>query len=172
MAGVGEAVDEALMAYLKDVDEYQTSMAEVVAACKAGMLELARARKSMGFKGCAVSQLQYPSRMKASRKVVVKDENEGEGILANSDNDQFCDGKRIFVEAIESIPEQTEDEDPVFVDPIKWFGVLVPSSLRVSQKGFVRAVESAAAASAAYINMKRDYARFRHLLSSKKKITE
>ena len=39
---------------------------QIVSACKSGVFDLARARKSMGHSGCAVSQLQYPARMKAA----------------------------------------------------------------------------------------------------------
>eukprot|EP00960_Hanusia_phi_P032377 749821-Hanusia_phi.AAC.1 len=166
MAEAGVAVDQALMAYLKDVDEYQTSMAEVVAACKAGMFELARARKSMGFKGCAVSQLQYPSRMKATRKIEFQ-----EGDEEISETNAYGEGFVMFSRAVETVPEKSEEEEPVCTDPIKWFGILVPSSLRASQKNFIRAVEGAAAASAANMRMQKDYQRFRHLLSCNKKIT-
>ena len=60
------AIDEELRAFLRCVDNYQTANREVVSACKAGLFDMARARKSMGMGGCAVSQLQYPARMKAS----------------------------------------------------------------------------------------------------------
>ena len=60
------AIDEELRAFLRCVDNYQTATREVVSACKAGLFDMARARKSMGMGGCAVSQLQYPARMKAS----------------------------------------------------------------------------------------------------------
>jgi hypothetical protein len=38
-------VDDELRAYLRCVDEYQTSSAEIAAACKSGLFDIAQARK-------------------------------------------------------------------------------------------------------------------------------
>ena len=40
-------IDDELRAYLRCVDEYQASSAEIAAACKSGLFDIAQARKVM-----------------------------------------------------------------------------------------------------------------------------
>ena len=149
-----QKVDEALRAYLRCVDSYQTAQAEVEAACKAGVMDMSRARRSMGQSGRAVSQLQYPARIKSRVRVTVDENREG-GVI------------QIDRDPARSIEADADLEPVGGGDPIRWFGVLVPQHLRSSQKSFVRGLESAVLAANAAVEMQAHYARYQELLAQK-----
>ena len=127
---------------------------------KSGFLGLAQSRKSMGGPS-SVSHLQilsvesddFVARFKTAQEVqksdkgdldfnyfsledknvqdVVEDLDSKLGIQNRKNNDE---------ESIDKDVNPAEDKK-VGKDPIKWFGVLVPSMLRQTQKTFVRSLE-------------------------------
>ena len=120
-----ERIDEELRQFLKAVDEYQTASAEVAAACKSGCFDIARARKAMSAQGStsSISQLQYPAQISARVRLHVDTESPD------------------VLKASEPRPKSSECEAQASVDPIKWFGILVPQHLRNSQRTFSRGLE-------------------------------
>eukprot|EP00961_Rhodomonas_salina_P034343 462785-Rhodomonas_salina.2 len=128
-------IDNELRSFLKCVDDYQTAHAEVVAACRSGILDLARARKSMGNRGMGVTTLQYPARMTATQIIDIDPENESVMALRYRSNQE---GGYAGAKA-DSPP--SGDEKVIETDPIRWFGVLVPQQLRTSQTSFSRGLQ-------------------------------
>ena len=127
---------------------------------KSGFLGLAQSRKSMGGPS-SVSHLQIPS--EESDDFVARFKTAREGQKSDKGDLDFCyfslEDKNVqdVVEDLDSKlgiqnrknnDEESKDKDvnpavdkKVGKDPIKWFGVLVPSMLRQTQKTFVRSLE-------------------------------
>ncbi|XP_065909393.1 coiled-coil domain-containing protein 115-like [Dysidea avara] len=128
-------------------------------AVENGYLHMAKARYSMG--ASSVGKLQYDTIMSPSSLVDTVDNthecSDDSGgpvffvINTASDNDMSCDSgvtqlrRRVVDEKkVETVgPLQQEISKPHIPvkDPLKWFGLLVPPSLRTAQKNFIEAVD-------------------------------
>jgi len=136
---------------------------------KAGWLDLAEARKSLG--SMAVSRLQLPSEegereVEAVRRVVrdeCKQENgvryhhfnvtegivdevrldcEKEGLRQRKGDNSNTNEEKSGITVEEKDKEKKQvDKRSVSKDPLRWFGLMPPSSLRRAQASFVKAVE-------------------------------
>jgi hypothetical protein len=130
MPSLDSQIDQELRAFLAAVDEYQACTVELAASCKSGCFDIARARKAMSGQGSTVSQLQYPAVFTARV-----------GVQVDIDSDHVM--KLKSVEEIPKTDSKSSEEDtvPRSVDPLKWFGILVPEHLRNSQRTFSRGLE-------------------------------
>jgi hypothetical protein len=129
-ADLNVRIDEELRSFLSAVDEYQTCSAELAAACKSGCFDIARARKAMSCQGSTVTSLQYPALFAA--RVGVEVDTDADYIIKLKD----CEREN-------SARCNDSSEMPKSVDPLKWFGILVPEHLRNSQRTFSKGLEVA-----------------------------
>jgi len=158
---LSEQIDTELRAYLRSVDSYQVAQAEVEAACKAGLLDKSRARRTMGQSGRAVSQLQYPARITPRARISFDADRTDEGGVFQLQH-----------ESAQSKTSNDDTEHPGGGDPLRWFGVLVPQHLRATQKAFARGLESAVLAASAVVEMRQHYERYEALLAKKRAAAE
>ena len=127
---------------------------------KSGFLGLAQSRKSMGGPS-SVSHLQIPSeesddfvaRFKTAREVQKSDKGDLDFDYFSLEDKNVQDvvedlDSKLGIQNRKNNDEESKDKDvnpaedkKVGKDPIKWFGVLVPSMLRQTQKTFVRSLE-------------------------------
>ena len=127
---------------------------------KSGFLGLAQSRKSMGGPS-SVSHLQIPSeesddfvaRFKTTREGQKSDEGDLDFNYFSLEDKNVQDvvedlDSKLGIQNRKNNDEESKDKDvnpaedkKVGKDPIKWFGVLVPSMLRQTQKTFVRSLE-------------------------------
>ncbi len=130
MSSLESQIDQELRAFLAAVDEYQSCTVELASSCKSGCFDIARARKAMSCQGTTVSQLQYPAVFNARV-----------GVQVDTESDYVMKVKKI--EEIPHSDSKSSEEDTVIrsVDPLKWFGILVPEHLRNSQRTFSRGLE-------------------------------
>ncbi len=130
MVSIESQIDQELRAFLAAVDEYQACSVELAASCKSGCFDIARARKAMSCQGSTVSQLQYPAVF--THRVGVQVDIDSDYVMKLKDVDEIT----------KSDSKSSEDDTvPRSVDPLKWFGILVPEHLRNSQRTFSRGVE-------------------------------
>ena len=127
---------------------------------KSGFLGLAQSRKSMGGPS-SVSHLQIPSeesddfvaRFKTARASQKSDKGDSDFNYFSLEDKNVQDvvedlDSKLGIQNRKNNDEESKDKDvnpavdkKVGKDPIKWFGVLVPSMLRQTQKTFVRSLE-------------------------------
>ena len=127
---------------------------------KSGFLGLAQSRKSMGGPS-SVSHLQIPSEesddFKARFKTTRENQKSNQGDLDfnyfSLEDENIQDvvedlDSKLGIQKRKNYDDEEESEDVkqpenkrLVKDPIKWFGVLVPSMLRQTQKIFVKSVE-------------------------------
>ena len=129
---------------------------------KLGFIGLAQSRKLMGGSN-SVSHLQIPSEdstdfiarfktKKEEQKCYSGDATFDYFSLQDGNIDQLVEEldsdlvlnqrkKQVDTEETEANSCNTKKNLPVAKDPIKWFGVLVPNSLRQTQGAFVKALE-------------------------------
>ena len=128
---MNDEIDQELRSFLNAVDEYQACTSELAAACKSGCFDIARARKAMSCQGTTVTQLQYPALFAARI-----------GVYVDTDSDFVMKLKEIEQKPVETNQDLSDsDAPPRSVDPLKWFGILVPEHLRNSQRTFSRGLE-------------------------------
>ncbi|KAI8898678.1 hypothetical protein BC833DRAFT_588817 [Globomyces pollinis-pini] len=94
------------------LDEYQLQMNQLQKTMAKGFIELSQAKYSYGEH--RISQYQYDSRMESLVK-----------LTPNETSSQLVRSK----------------SDPTLKNPILWFGVLVPQSLKLSQTNFVNSLD-------------------------------
>ena len=127
---------------------------------KSGFLGLAQSRKSMGGPS-SVSHLQIPSeesddfvaRFKTARECQKSEKGDLDFNYFSLEDKDVQDvvedlDSKLGIQNRKNNDEESKDKDvnpvedkKVGKDPIKWFGVLVPSMLRQTQKTFVRSLE-------------------------------
>lgn len=130
--------------YLYLVDEYQNTRKQLSDALSTGFLALAQANFNSTSR-TRYGQDFYDDRMQASRKVVIEPadepwifevikEKQGSSIDASQASESETTSK-------ESEDVQADQETKNQVDPLRWFGILVPQALRNSQTSFTQAAE-------------------------------
>eukprot|EP00730_Choanoeca_flexa_P013228 TRINITY_DN5096_c0_g1_i1.p1 TRINITY_DN5096_c0_g1~~TRINITY_DN5096_c0_g1_i1.p1 ORF type:complete len:161 (+),score=18.41 TRINITY_DN5096_c0_g1_i1:58-483(+) len=130
-------LDAKLIAFMDEYEQYQALQRELQNLTSEGFLQLAQARKSTGVAG--VSKLQYPQETVASSRVAIDPLDE-----------DIC-------------LDQTKPEK----DPLRWFGVLVPSALRQAQTTFRRSTEIAVRLADSKVKMQRLESEFKSLRANK-----
>ncbi|KAI3657157.1 hypothetical protein MP638_002349 [Amoeboaphelidium occidentale] len=110
------------------LEKYLEMQKELSEQMKSAFWNLSRAQHTMGHS--RVSTLQVPA----------IDEMKAQTLLEISSTDWW------IVQRTEEEIEQDEDDEEkeahTFTDPLKWFGVLVPQTLKESQKDFKAALET------------------------------
>ncbi|XP_067658913.1 coiled-coil domain-containing protein 115-like [Haliotis asinina] len=160
---VSEKLDKNLLEFFDVLGQVYQEQAKLEQYMKDGYLNLSRARYTMGVK--SVSATQLPDEMDPLLTVVVNGEKEDSefqfqktSIKSSKDTvkddtvrkrnvkEQHSDGDSPVVETIGTAGDSSDDakdksssEKPRRVDPLKWFGVLVPQTLRRSQSSFQEA---------------------------------
>ncbi|XP_063410238.1 coiled-coil domain-containing protein 115-like [Mytilus trossulus] len=170
MDAVNKRLDEVLVEFFECVGELYQEQADLENIMKSGFLMMSRARYNMGAKSVGVSQYDE-NNMKASKVVLVteKDDDDDDdddcvdkmfelvnanSCLDESLKDPVSEGLRqrksggkdnvetIGSENVEQLTQKNSNNTKNYKDPIKWFGVLVPQSLRQSQAYFKQATDS------------------------------
>ncbi|CAG8506125.1 8378_t:CDS:2 [Paraglomus occultum] len=163
MEDICKRLDSVLIEYFDLIAEYQEQWSQICKELETGFITLAHAKYTMG--PINISRYKYDARMKAISRVVMSQtiagDSEGtthyEYRLANHLHNQHDDGVKIGSE-IEDHSEtnsirrrktfagETEDggkgeaqDKRVRTNPLNWFGILVPISLREAQAHFERA---------------------------------
>ncbi|XP_007948703.1 coiled-coil domain-containing protein 115 [Orycteropus afer afer] len=140
-------LDMLLLQMLRDLEELEAKRAVLNARVEEGWLLLSRARYAMGAK--SVGPLQYASRMEPHCCVRTSEPQDGLQ-------------KLWMVRAVAQIPEEVGPREPALrkrkglsqtpepelsavpQDPLNWFGILVPHSLRHAQANFQEGLQLAA----------------------------
>ncbi|XP_076086503.1 vacuolar ATPase assembly protein VMA22-like [Mytilus galloprovincialis] len=167
MDAVNKRLDEVLVEFFECVGQLYQEQADLENIMKSGFLMMSRARYNMGAKSVGVSQYDE-NNMKASKLVLVtdKDDDDSHSVdkmfeLVNTNScldksliDPVSEGLRqrksggkdnvetIGSENVEQSTQNNSNNTKNYKDPIKWFGVLVPQSLRQSQAYFKQATDS------------------------------
>ncbi|MBW02553.1 coiled-coil domain-containing protein, partial [Eschrichtius robustus] len=117
-------LDSLLLQLLGDLEELEAKREALNARVEEGWLSLSKARYAMGAK--SVGPLQYASRMEPQVRVCTSEAQDGLQ-------------KR---KGLTRTPEP--DPSPAPQDPLNWFGILVPHSLRQAQASFREGLQLAA----------------------------
>ncbi|KAH4127785.1 hypothetical protein HBI25_003070 [Parastagonospora nodorum] len=147
-------LDELLEKYLHTLDKYQRVRELLSKQLSSGYLSLAQANfqnRSTTHYG----QDNYDERMQAIRKVSIREEADDsltflvaakkeEAEIKNQSDEESKNGKLEKESASTSTatdPDKESEKPAKIVDPLRWFGILVPPALRSAQSSFVAAVE-------------------------------
>ncbi|XP_052082343.1 coiled-coil domain-containing protein 115-like [Mytilus californianus] len=165
MEAVNRRLDEVLVEFFECVGELYKEQADLENIMKNGFLMMSRARYNMGAKSVGVTQYDETN-MKASKVVLVTDNDDDDNCVnkmfelvnANCCLDESLkdpvskglrqrkSGGKDKVETVgsENVEQSTHNSNNTKKnnDPIKWFGVLVPQSLRQSQAYFKQATDN------------------------------
>ncbi|KAI5803746.1 hypothetical protein EDC01DRAFT_611724 [Geopyxis carbonaria] len=138
--------DELVLQYLDTIDTYQLQMKQLSSELSAGYLALAQA--NFHSTGIRYGQDFYDERMTAIKRMELKPvDGHIEFILkpretADGASQKVQKGQLKEEEKKEVDEEEVEETPQVDVqDPIRWFGILVPQSLRTSQSRFSTGVD-------------------------------
>ncbi|CAG8585138.1 1201_t:CDS:2 [Acaulospora morrowiae] len=148
-------LDTVLTEYLGLISTFQEEWKKIGKELEGGFLQMAHAKYTMG--PGRISQDQYDGRMQAFTRVLISQEEGGsvnntsgatnfqytltsgqleisKGI-SNDSNNSSSPLRRRAIESGEIVTDKPTKKR-VLRDPLNWFGVLVPSSLRESQRHF------------------------------------
>ena len=163
-------LDNLLAQYLELLDTYTRLREDLSKSCSAGFFTLAQAQRASTLgAGRRYGQECYDQRMKSQRKVKVQKSNSNsneinelsivESDLVREDrlavekvqplSDETTaitksnsnDTKSVQVEADPLVSTKRAKVDPWVRDPLTWFGILAPPSLRITKSTFVGIVE-------------------------------
>lgn len=175
MESLNKKLDDILVDFFESLGELYKEQANLENLMKNGFLMMSRARYNMGAKSVSVSQYDESS-MKASKVVMVTKEDHNKTFqLVNPSNFPVDDSEEITtstglrqrkgggidkIETLGSTVIENSNDSKCNCDPIKWFGVLVPQSLRQSQGYFQQATDAAVSVSnlkSKVLNLKEQY---------------
>jgi coiled-coil domain-containing protein 115 len=163
-------LDVLLETYLNRLDTYQKLREKLSINCSAGFLSLAHANRTSNLgSGRRYGEEGYDERMKAVKRLTIRLHDEvdlGGPIQQDLQNDEqpspHPDPAIIFLTIEQSdpsgikvadrvkshVPPETPPEDPKPstkakqpLNPLNWYGLLVPPSLRAAQASFISAVQ-------------------------------
>ena len=142
-------IDSLLQRYLLLLDEYTRLRTQLSTLQASVFRDIARANFS-AERGLRYGQDQYDERMQALRTVRIGMKEEGlphfEVVDAEGDKeDEVTEGKATGEEG--ETDEDTKEEQPerkkvISKDPLRWFGLLTPQSLRTAQASSIEAVST------------------------------
>ncbi|CAG07373.1 unnamed protein product, partial [Tetraodon nigroviridis] len=98
-----------------------------------GWYSISKARYSMGNK--QVSALQYASEMEPLIHVHIQRKRQDKQGKKDMAKKAAC--KESFESAAEAVQHRKKEPNP-WQDPLKWFGILVPQSLKQAQSSFTQ----------------------------------
>ncbi|XP_006163204.1 coiled-coil domain-containing protein 115 [Tupaia chinensis] len=140
-------LDSRLMQLLEDLEELEAKRATLNARVEEGWLSLAKARYAMGAK--SVGPLQYASRIEPQVCVCASEGQDGlqqfRVVRASAQIPEEV-GPREAALRRRKGPTRTPELEPSSApqDPLNWFGILVPHSLRQAQASFRDGLQLAA----------------------------
>ncbi|XP_002742367.1 vacuolar ATPase assembly protein VMA22-like [Saccoglossus kowalevskii] len=162
MEDICKRLDELVVQYFSALEKLTDTREQLQTLMKEGYFRLSKARYSMGNK--AVSSLQYDAnKMKALATITVSQdddiprfevvrkkaattrrksstsEDEHRSNIGTSEVRKRKGGDE--VSAIKLKDMTLDDDEETIADPLRWFGVLVPGTLRQGQMSFIGAVE-------------------------------
>ncbi|EDL99311.1 similar to 2310061I09Rik protein (predicted) [Rattus norvegicus] len=142
-----EELDSKCLQLLSDLEELEAKRAALNARVEEGWLSLAKARYAMGAK--SVGPLQYASRMEPQVCVRASEAQDGPQtfrvIKANAQIPEEVGPSEASLRRRKG-PTKTKESGSSVVpqDPLNWFGILVPHSLRQAQASFRDGLQLAA----------------------------
>ncbi|KAM5155950.1 coiled-coil domain-containing protein 115 [Callospermophilus lateralis] len=140
-------LDSLLLQLLRDLEELEVKRGALNARVEEGWLSLAKARYAMGAK--SVGPLQYASRMEPQVCVCASETQNGfqtfRVVRADAQTPEEV-GPRESALRRRKGPTKTPEPEPSAApqDPLNWFGILVPHSLRQAQASFRDGLQLAA----------------------------
>nr|XP_004668239.2 coiled-coil domain-containing protein 115 [Jaculus jaculus] len=140
-------LDSLYLQLLGDLEELETKRAALNTRVEEGWLSLAQARYAMGAK--SVGPLQYASRMEPQVCVSASEAQDGlqtfRVIKADSQTPEEVGPREAALRRRKGPTKTHEQESPAAPqDPLNWFGILVPHSLRQAQASFRDGLQLAA----------------------------
>ena len=179
-------LDELAMQLLLLCQNYIDTKLKLEQFMKEGFITMAQARNSMGGP-CTVSALQLPNEdwedFEATKKVSLS-ESKRQEINVKFNYLSLETGSNTKPDKVENLDSglvnrknktEIKDDDKKKVkakDPLKWFGVLVPQTLRQSQKHFSKAIELSVEATNIRNEIRGLLGQRQYLLRQKKKCDE
>ncbi|XP_055971615.1 coiled-coil domain-containing protein 115 [Sorex fumeus] len=145
--GLREEMDALLLQLFRDLEELEAKRVALNARVEEGWFSLSKARYAMGAK--AVGPLQYAARMEPQVCVSTCEAQDGLHkfwvVKASSQAPEEVGPRDAALrrrKGLNSAPEPPSSPAPQ--DPLNWFGILVPHSLRLAQASFREGLQLAA----------------------------
>uniref|UniRef100_A0A8C2UVA8 Vacuolar ATPase assembly protein VMA22 n=2 Tax=Chinchilla lanigera TaxID=34839 RepID=A0A8C2UVA8_CHILA len=139
-------LDLLLLQLLGDLEELETKRVVLNARVEEGWLSLAKARYAMGTK--SVGPLQYAYRMEPRVCVQASEDQDGlqtfRVVRADAKTPEEVGPQEAALHRRKGPTKTPEPELSVPQDPLNWFGILVPHSLRQAQASFQDGLQLAA----------------------------
>ncbi|XP_004479363.1 coiled-coil domain-containing protein 115 [Dasypus novemcinctus] len=140
-------LDSVLLQLLQDLEQLEAKRTALNARVEEGWLSLSKARYAMGAK--SVGPLQYASRMEPRVCVRTSDAQDGlpqfrvvKACAQPPEEVGPCEAALRRRKGLAKTPEPEPLAAPP--DPLNWFGILVPHSLRQAQASFSEGLQLAA----------------------------
>uniref|UniRef100_A0A8C6DKU2 Vacuolar ATPase assembly protein VMA22 n=1 Tax=Moschus moschiferus TaxID=68415 RepID=A0A8C6DKU2_MOSMO len=132
-------LDLILLQLLGDLEQLEAKRQALNARVEEGWLSLSKARYAMGAK--SVGPLQYASHMEPQVRVCTSEAQEGLQkfwmVRAGAQTPEEVGSREAALRRRKGLPRTPEpDSSPAPQNPLKWFGILVPHSLRQAQASF------------------------------------
>lgn len=118
--------DKLLLDSLDLIEQYVTCKVDIEETMNAGQLQMAKARYIQGAQSVAQSKL--PTENSADFNALKTVKRSDLATACNTTDDIF---------ELETHPIDKETD---YIDPLRWFGILVPRSLQLAQEHFNRAI--------------------------------
>ncbi|XP_037377710.1 coiled-coil domain-containing protein 115 [Talpa occidentalis] len=146
-AGARAELDSLLLRLLADLEELEAKRAALNSRVEEGWLSLSQARYAMGAK--AVGPLQFAARMQPRVRVAACESQDQlqkfRVVKAGAPAPEEVGPREATLRRRKGPPKTQEPESaPVPQDPLNWFGILVPHSLRQAQASFQEGLQLAA----------------------------
>ncbi|XP_007123517.2 coiled-coil domain-containing protein 115 [Physeter macrocephalus] len=140
-------LDSLLLQLLGDLEELEAKRAALNARVEEGWLSLSKARYAMGAK--SVGPLQYASCMVPQVRVCTSEAQDGLQkfwmVRAGTQIPEEVGPREAVLRRRKGLTRTPEpDPSPAPQDPLNWFGILVPHSLRQAQASFREGLQLAA----------------------------
>lgn len=123
MVETNEIQDKLILELLSLIEQSVQCKRNIETTTNSGQLHLAKSRYIQGTQTVSVSKLptENSNDFNALKHIETKDDNSEETNL--------------------ELMSHTVDKENGFIDPLRWFGVLVPRSLQLAQEQFNKAIE-------------------------------
>lgn len=137
-------LDDLWEQYLYWIDEYQKTRKQLSEALSSGFFSLAQANFK-NTSGARYGLDHYDERMKAVHRVVMEPGDEPWVFEVVKDKKTTTASNEFTAAVHKTSDEQSKAEtdamEQISVDPLRWFGILVPQALRDTQTNFTQATE-------------------------------
>ncbi|XP_016069293.1 PREDICTED: coiled-coil domain-containing protein 115 [Miniopterus natalensis] len=165
-------LDSLLLDLLGDLEELETKRAALNARVEEGWLSLSKARYAMGAK--SVGPLQYASRMEPQVCVCTSEAQNGlqkfRVVRAGAQSPEEVGPREAALRRRKGLTRIPEPEPSAPQNPLNWFGILVPHSLRQAQASFQEGLRLAADMANLQIHIKWSRSQLRELQEKLKQL--